>query len=240
MLRSAKVIVFLGPPGSGKGTQADRLSSALSIPAISTGEMLRRECRSGSAIGRAVQQIIASGQLVSDDLINRAVANRLRQQDCEGGCILDGYPRTVPQARYLEKFLRMLNVPAPVVFDFEIPSEEIVSRLSRRRQCDECGRIFTLAATDASLLCDRDGSRLVQRADDDPDTIRQRLRIYRKNAAKLIRYYQTRDYHPICATRTPAQICDDLLNVLALETSAAVLPGTNVAVPTGYADLAFS
>ena len=96
---ASKVIILLGPPGSGKGTQALRLSAELGVPAVSTGEMLRSECQSASALGRAVKKVLASGQLVSDELINQVVANRLAQPDCKDGCILDGFPRTVSQAR---------------------------------------------------------------------------------------------------------------------------------------------
>jgi len=210
-------VIFLGPPGSGKGTQAARLSNELGIPAISTGEMLRRECRSGSPLGRAVQSILSSGQLVSDELMNQVVASRLRERDCRAGCILDGYPRTVAQARFLDTLLGGLQMRRPIVFDFEISCEEIVGRLSRRRQCAECGRIFSVEPEKAAekLTCERDGSPLVERADDNPDTVRERLRQHERNAAELVHYYRDQDYHRICATRGADEICDELLNLVA-------------------------
>lgn len=214
---TSKVIILLGPPGSGKGTQALRLSAELGIPAVSTGEMLRSECQSGSTLGRAVKKVLASGQLVGDELINQVVANRLRQLDCEGGSILDGYPRTVSQARFLDSLLETLHTAEAIVFHFDIHPEEIVSRVSRRRQCPQCARIFSVDAPRAAeSFCDRDGSRLVKRADDKPATVRERLRLYAQNAGDLIGYYESRDYHRISAARAPEQISDELLSFLPL------------------------
>lgn len=221
----SQFVIFLGPPGSGKGTQAARLSTELGIPAISTGEMLRRECRSGSALGRAVQSILASGQLVSDELMNQVLASRLREQDCRLGCILDGYPRTLSQARFLDRLLAGAHERRPLVFDFEISPEQIVTRLGRRRQCAECGRIFSLPpdSDGAGLVCEQDGSPLVQRPDDNPDIVRERLRQHERNAADLFRYYRHQDYHRISATRSPDQICDELVNILAANWPTPVL-----------------
>jgi adenylate kinase len=218
-------VVFLGPPGSGKGTQAARLSSELGIPAISTGEMLRRECRSGSPLGRAVQSVLASGQLVGDDLMNQVVASRLREPDCRYGCILDGYPRTIAQARFLDRLLTGMRKRRPLIFEFEIPADEIVERLNRRRQCAECGRIFSVEPdrVGAELVCERDGSPLVQRSDDNPETVRERLRQHERNAAELLQYYRDQDYHRIGAARAADKICDELLNVLAANWSTPVL-----------------
>jgi adenylate kinase len=225
MSTECQVIVFLGPPGSGKGTQAARLSTALHIPAVSTGDMLRRECNSGSPLGNAVKSILASGQLVSDDLMNQVVDSRLRQYDCQRGCILDGYPRTLSQAQYLDRLLKTLERQRPVVFDFEISSEEIVRRLSCRRVCVECGRTISVVAgrTEAQLLCERDGSRLIQRDDDNPASIRQRLRLYQRYAGQLVRHYRSQNYHRVCATRPADEVCQELLSHLAGSWSAPVL-----------------
>ncbi len=237
MSARGKVIVFLGPPGSGKGTQAARLSATLDIPAISTGEMLRRECQSKSSLGKAVQTVLASGQLVSDDLINRVVAHRLRQRDCKNGCILDGYPRTLAQARFLDGFLAKRKMQRPVVFDFKIEIEEVVARLSNRRQCADCGRIFSVNGDSqaSELRCDGDGSALVQRADDNPEVIRERLKLYEQNAGELVRYYASKDYHRIHAMRTPEEVSDDLLGALGQRAAAATV-GTRVQVsaPASY------
>jgi adenylate kinase len=228
----AKVIILVGPPGSGKGTQAALISPALGIPTISTGEMLRRECQSGSALGRSVQSILASGQLVSDDLMNQVISSRLREVDCHRGFILDGYPRTVSQARFLSRLLTALGMPHPVVFHFDISNENVVSRLTRRLQCAECGRIFSMNShlmngdsADRAMLCDRDGSKLLHRADDSAPSIRKRLRLYEENVARLARYYRNRQCHRICANRGPQEISNELLTILRSHTSVPMLPG---------------
>ena len=224
-------VVFLGPPGSGKGTQAARLSAELGIPAISTGEMLRRECRSGSPLGRAVQSILASGQLVNDELMNQVVASRLRERDCRSGCILDGYPRTLSQARFLDDLVAGMKKRRPVVFDFEISADEIVARLSRRRYCPECGRIFSADGSNGTaFICEKDGSAAVQRSDDHPETVRERLRLHERNAADLVQYYRDQDYHAICATREPAAICDELLNILVANRATPMMTHAAAAV----------
>ena len=218
-------VVLLGPPGCGKGTQAGRLSAELRIPAISTGELLRRECQSGSPLGRAVQSVLASGRLVSDDLINQVVASRLLEHDCRNGCILDGYPRTLSQARFLDGVLAGSQKCRPAVFDFQISSEEIVARLDRRRQCAQCGRIFSVDPDThpAELVCESDGFPLVRRVDDNPETVRERLHQHARNTTELVRYYRDQDYHPIRATRSPVDICEELLNILAANWSTPVL-----------------
>src|ERR1700761_2196646 len=135
MPNQSTLIILLGPPGAGKGTQAARLSSALGVPAISTGEMLRQSVQSRSELGKLVESAMASGQLVSDELMNQVVADRVRRNDCQSGCILDGYPRTVAQARFLEGELNRLEMPEPIVFNLDLQIEKVIRRLSRRRQC---------------------------------------------------------------------------------------------------------
>ncbi len=175
--------------------------------------MLRRECLSGSHLGRSVQSILEAGQLVSDALINEVVARRLRQSDCNGGYILDGYPRTVSQAHYLDTLLGELGMPNPVIFDFKISAEDIVTRLGRRRQCMQCGAISSIDGNSngAEFFCERDGGELIQRPDDNPTSIRERLRVYERNAGELVRYYAKRNYHRIPAARRPGAILNDLL-----------------------------
>jgi adenylate kinase len=223
-----RIVILVGPPGSGKGTQAAFLSAELGIPAVSTGELLRRECQSGSGLGRMVASVLASGQLVSDELMNQVVSSRMRECDCERGCILDGYPRTVSQARFLDGLLTGARKRRPLIFDFEISCDEIVARLGWRRQCGECGRIFRVApdAESAAMVCDRDGSPLVQRADDNPETVRKRLRLYEGNAEELRHYYQNHEYHRIYAARPAVEICEELLSVLAASWPIGVLPRT--------------
>lgn len=220
----SQLIIFLGPPGSGKGTQAADLSATLGIPAISTGEMLRQAAQSRSEVGRIVERVMASGQLVSDDLINQVVAERLREKDCQAGCILDGYPRTVAQARFLEDLLDRLGLPEPIVFNFELEVEKIIHRLTRRRQCPKCSAIYSVNRNAESIRCQKDGALLVQRADDNAAAIRQRLELYKNTCADLVEFYRTRTYHEIVASRPPQHISDELLARLGMRMPAARVP----------------
>lgn len=206
MQELAHVVILLGPPGAGKGTQSARLSAALGIPAISTGEILRSECQSGSDLGREVEAVLARGELVSDPIMNELVTRRLGEPDCARGCILDGYPRTLDQARYLEN----LNFAVPRVFDFIVSARDVISRLGGRKYCPACGQTFSAS----QIFCSQDGLPLVQREDDKPAVIRERLRVYRRNMNKLVRFYRAKDYHPIHATRAPDMVFQELLRLL--------------------------
>lgn len=228
MYRHSTAIIFLGPPGSGKGTQASRLSAALEIPAISTGQILRRECQAGTALGREVAAVLSSGQLVSDELMERMVESRLGKSDSRDGCILDGFPRTADQAGFLDGLLSRLRMPSPVVLDFEVSAAELIERLKRRRQCPTCGRIYTTEGSLASApaLCRNDRSLLVARADDRPAVIRERLRTHERNAVHLMRYYRTRDYHRIAAALSPDQVTAQIFGLLGLSSIAPRVAGT--------------
>ncbi len=220
-------IILLGPPGAGKGTQAARLACALSVPAISTGELLRRECRSAAQLGRELERCLQSGRLVSDDLMNQVVFTRLTQADCESGFILDGYPRTVSQARYLDTVFARLAIRHPTIFDFEIPARDLMERLETRRQCVACGRIYgsETAANSRRAFCEDDGSPLVSRSDDHAAAIRERLRSYQSNAAELAGYYRSRNYHAIAAVRGPDEIACELLQLLEYGSVGDECPG---------------
>ena len=237
MYTYGSIIIFLGPPGSGKGTQAARLSSELQIPAISTGEILRQACRSGSDLGNRVRSVLESGQLVADELMNQVVSERLLQRDCHEGCILDGYPRTASQARYLSEWLDARHLPPPCVVDFRLAPREIVKRLSRRRQCSQCGRIFGPSPRTgaAQAVCDIDGSALSQRADDRPDVILERLELYRQNAEALVRYFQGPNYCRLRASGSPDKISLDLLRALGVSrTEPQLEPRTAVTSHPAY------
>ncbi|HZS55117.1 MAG TPA: adenylate kinase [Bryobacteraceae bacterium] len=224
MRKPNAVIIFLGPPGAGKGTQAARFSAALSIPAISTGEMLRQTVQSQTDLGKTVESVMASGQLVSDELINQVVAERLRQADCRSGCILDGYPRTASQARFLDTLLTQLELPEPVVINFRLAIEKIVDRLSRRRQCPECGSSYTVKSKVEEARCHRDGAILIRRADDNPSAIRRRLELYRATSSEVIDFYRARNYHEVVAARTPKQIFSELIHLLGTRMPPAAAP----------------
>jgi adenylate kinase len=218
MYQQPKALVFLGPPASGKGTQAARLSAALEIPAVSTGEILRRECQSASELGRRVQAVLRTGRLVDDATMIQIVENRLSRKDCKGGCILDGFPRTVEQADRLEGILQRLGMRRPAVFDFSVSADDLIARLERRRQCPTCGRIYSVEPTDAerARFCLNDGARLESRADDRPDAIEERFRAYEHNARDLVRFYQGAEYHRIAAGRPVDDVTEQLFESLGL------------------------
>jgi adenylate kinase len=213
MPRQGHVIILLGPPGAGKGTQADRLSSSLGIPSISTGEMLRQECRSNSAIGLQVKTLLEAGQLVKDELIQEVVALRLMQPDCAQGCIVDGFPRTAAQARFLDQFLAGSAFRAPIVFDLAIEPQILINRLSSRRQCPTCARTFQVVKG-ASNRCPHDEAELFIRSDDQPAAIRRRLEIYAENTSEIVRFYQNRGYHRLDASQPVELISQKLMRLL--------------------------
>ena len=233
---AARTIVFLGPPGAGKGTQAARIAAALKIPAISTGDMLRREIETGSDLGRKLESVLRSGRLVEDEQMNRIVEARLRESDCKAGCILDGYPRTARQATFLDGLLRGLHGPRPIVFNFGVSAEQLIERLKGRRQCPACGRIYGSpnGGTSAPLLCQNDRSVLIPRADDQPAAIRERLRIHSGNSAELVRYYKDSDYHYISAERSPEAVTAQIFEALGLSRtmSRPAVPRTRYALST--------
>jgi adenylate kinase len=196
------------------------LARETGLPPISTGELLRRESASGSAIGQQVQGLLSAGLLVNDDLMNQVVTSRLAEPDCERGCILDGYPRTVEQAEFLDDLLHRTRHEDPLVFDFVVSPEQVIERLSQRRQCPTCGQIYS-AEFDVygkDFTCSKDGSPLVRRSDDNPDTIRERLRIYEGNSHSLVAYYKSRRYVEVDAMQTPDQISQTLLSMIDTKT----------------------
>jgi len=189
--RSPVNVVLIGPPGSGKGTQAVRLAERYGIPHISTGEILRSAVRAGSALGRQVADIMASGSLVSDELMTDLVRARLKEPDVAPGFVLDGYPRTVGQAEALDGMMRGAQM---IVLLIEVPDGEIVRRMGTRRVCDSCR--LTQSVADAfhpdSEPCPYCGGNLVRRPDDEPATVKHRLATYAAFAAPVIAHYKSR------------------------------------------------
>ena len=183
--------MLLGPPGSGKGTQASRLADRLAIPHISTGDILRAAVKAGTPLGGQVKAIMASGGLVGDDLITDLVRDRLAQSDTTRGFILDGYPRTATQAVALDA---MRSPDSFVVALIQVPDETIVRRMSSRRVCDSCGLTQSVSpeSNGESETCPYCGGNLVRRPDDNPETVRRRLATYAETATPVIRYYKLR------------------------------------------------
>jgi adenylate kinase len=186
-------IIFIGPPGSGKGTQAKRLASRLGIPHISTGDILREAVTEGTELGRQAAPIMASGGLVSDDLMIGIIRERLAKPDAGGGFILDGFPRTVPQAEKLETILGNANGGVRVL-QLLVPDEAIVKRVTLRRTCAQCGAIYHLENQPPANegVCDRCGGELVAREDDREEKVRNRLDAFRNLTLPVADYYRTR------------------------------------------------
>lgn len=188
-------LILFGPPGSGKGTQAKLLRQRLGWPHISTGDMLREHVQSRDELGLQIADVMQSGKLVPDHLVNRLVELRISQPDCERGFILDGYPRTVPQAGMLEKLLAAKGFEPVVVF-LEVDYNRIVARLAGRRLCPQCGALYSLAsnAPVISKVCDYDGAPLIVREDDREEVIRERLTAYERQTRPLLDYFQHGGY----------------------------------------------
>jgi len=184
-------LIIIGAPGAGKGTLSDILVKEMKIPKISTGDMLRKEVKDGTPLGSKAKEIMAKGGLVSDDIINELLKNRLKQPDCKNGFMLDGFPRTINQAEELEKLMKEFGMKIDLVIKLVISEELIVKRLTNRRVCKKCGANFNLFSLPPKKpgICDLDGGELYQRADDNEATIRNRLSVYAKDTEPLIAYY---------------------------------------------------
>lgn len=180
-------IIFLGPPGSGKGTHAQQISEAMGIPRLSTGDMLRENMKSGTTLGLEAKRYVESGQLVPDALVIEMLKERLTQDDCAQGVIFDGFPRTQPQAEALEEV-----VSIDAVVNLEIPDESIVKRMAGRRVCPACGFTSHTSWLDGRTDCGQCGAELTMRDDDAPETVLARLTVYHAQTKPLIAYYDQR------------------------------------------------
>lgn len=180
-------IIFLGPPGAGKGTQAQRVCAALNIPQISTGDILRRAMKDQTPTGLKAKAFVDAGQLVPDDVMIDIVRERLAQDDCQRGYILDGFPRTTLQAEALEK---IADIDA--VIDLDVADEKLIERLSGRRVCLKCGATYHVSRLNGETKCVACGDSLIQRDDDKAETVLNRLNVYHKQTAPLVDFYQAR------------------------------------------------
>lgn len=180
-------LILLGAPGAGKGTQAEKICEKLSIPAISTGNIIREALKNGTEMGLKAKSFIDAGQLVPDEVVIGIIKDRLAQNDCANGFILDGFPRTIPQAEALDE----MGVEIDKVIDIEVPDEKITDRMSGRRVCKECGASYHLLykKPDKEGICNLCGGELVQRKDDHPDTVLDRLKVYHEQTEPLKDFY---------------------------------------------------
>jgi len=185
-------MVLLGPPGAGKGTQAAMLVKEFQVPHISTGDIFRAAIKEGTELGRKAKEYMDQGQLVPDEIVIGIVKERLAQEDCRKGFILDGFPRTVPQADALQEALRSLGMELNAVVNLVVSEDELVTRLSGRRVCKNCGATYHLqfSPSKAPGVCDACSGDLYQRDDDKEETIRKRLEVYNNQTSPLINYYE--------------------------------------------------
>ena len=184
-------VIMLGAPGAGKGTQAVRVAEAFSIPHISTGDIFRANIKGGTELGKKAKAYMDAGQLVPDELVCDLVADRIQQEDCVNGFVLDGFPRTIPQAEALDAALSKLGQAMDFAVNIDVPNEAIITRMSGRRACLSCGATYHIVykAPKVADVCDTCGNGLVIREDDKPETVKNRLTVYHDQTQPLIDYY---------------------------------------------------
>lgn len=198
-------LVMFGPPGSGKGTQASDLETRRGIPQISTGDILREVVQAGTELGRQAKAVMDKGELVSDDIIVEIVRERLTRDDTKTGFILDGFPRTVAQAVSLDEML--VGRDALIIVELNVPDSELVTRLSQRRVCGQCGATYGAAHGAVTESCTSCGGALIQRSDDREEVVRERLRVYREQTEPLVAFYQDRpSFRSVDGNRAPAVV----------------------------------
>jgi adenylate kinase len=210
------IILMFGPPGCGKGTQACEIVGLTQITAISTGDLLRGEMKAGTELGKKAQDIMAAGGLVSDELVNDMLVSRIARPDCKEGFLLDGYPRTVEQAKFLDQVLVRRGYPTPIVFHLDVPADVVVGRITARKQCPVCNRIYNSLYQPPKVagVCDFDNGILFTRKDDTEETVRERLRAYNALTDPVIGHYKSGNYHKIDGTQAPERVFEEISGIL--------------------------
>jgi adenylate kinase len=210
-------IVLLGPPGSGKGTQGDLIEQKYGFPKISTGDLLREAVHKKTSLGKKAEDAMNRGDLVSDEIVMQMVEERLSRKDCQKGYILDGFPRNIKQAQLLEG---IPNQHSEIVLDIQVSEKKLIQRLSSRRICSQCGSIYNLSIKAPSQpgVCDTCFVELIQRKDDMPEVIKERLRVYHRETQPLIASYQKKaNYYPIEGDRSVDAVFQTIIRVLDAE-----------------------
>ncbi len=213
----AQALIFLGAPGAGKGTQAREVAKHFSIPQISTGDILRDAVKRKTPLGLAAEAKMKAGQLVPDEVVCGIVEERIGEPDCANGFILDGFPRTIPQAQFVDRTLEVKGRGVPMVLNIQVDLDVLMKRLTGRRTCSVCGEIYNVYFNPPKVdgVCDKDGGKLLQRADDNEETIRQRLVAYDQQTRPLIDYYRAKHVlHDVDGNRDAEPIARDLVNFL--------------------------
>ena len=206
-------IIFLGAPGAGKGTQAEKVADARQIPTVSTGNIIREALTQGTDMGIKAKTYIEAGKLVPDDVVIGIIQERLAKDDCANGFILDGFPRTIPQAEALDEAVRKAGTPIDFAVDIEVPDEHIISRMGGRRACVSCGATYHVVYNPPKKedVCDRCGGKLVLRDDDRPETVKNRLDVYHAQTQPLIDYYKDKK---VLVTVDGTQSMDDVFSAI--------------------------
>lgn len=210
-------IIMLGAPGAGKGTQAKRIAKKYDVPHISTGDIFRANIKNGTDLGNKAKTYMDQGLLVPDELVVDLVVDRFKQEDCNKGYVLDGFPRTIPQAEALDKALATIGEKVDYAINVEVPDENIIKRMSGRRACLSCGATYHLEhiPTKVEGICDNCGSELVLREDDKPETVKKRLDIYHEQTKPLIDYYTQRGIlAEVDGTADMAVVFNDIIKIL--------------------------
>ena len=210
-------LIIFGPPGVGKGTLSDMLAEKYKIPHISTGDIFRNEIKSGNS---ELIQYVEKGLLVPDMVVNKVVEKALKQENCKNGFILDGYPRTIDQSEFLENVLWKLKKKIDLVLNLVASEEEIIKRLTARRNCGKCGAVYNLITRKSKKkdICDKCGGALVMRKDDEPETIRKRIQVYQQETEPLIDYYKKKKMIvDIDATPKPKEVFNSVVKAVERE-----------------------
>ena len=206
-------LILLGPPGSGKGTQGERLQNDFALPYYATGDILRAAVKEGSELGRQAKEYMDRGDLVPDELIIAMIGERVQSEEASDGFILDGFPRTVPQAEALDEEMEDLGRKITASLLIDVPDEEVVRRLGGRRTCEQGGHVYHVEFNppEKEGVCDVDGSKLIVRDDDEPEVIRNRLEQYKRKTEPLIAYYEDRGLlHRIDGARPPDEVEEEI------------------------------
>ena len=210
-------IIMLGAPGAGKGTQAKMIAEKFNIPHISTGDILRANIKNGTELGKKAKEYMDKGQLVPDELTVEILLDRVAADDCKNGYVLDGFPRTIPQADVLDKELTKLGDKVDFALNVDVPDENIVRRMSGRRACLKCGATYHIEHIPPKQegICDKCGSELVQRDDDKPETVQNRLSVYHEQTQPLIDYYNKKNIlKSVDGTKDMQEVFSDIVNIL--------------------------
>lgn len=214
----ANALIFLGAPGAGKGTQAREVATHFGIPQISTGDILRDAVKKRTPLGMAAKAKMEAGALVPDEVVCGIVEERIGEADCQKGFILDGFPRTIAQAQFVDRVLQAKGRGRPQVLDIEVDEDLLLKRLTGRRTCSVCGEIYNVHFSPPKVegICDKDGGKLLYRADDNEATIRQRLEAYHRQTSPLIEYYRAQGVlHEVDGNKDPETIAKGLLEFLS-------------------------